>query len=891
MHPRFTCHVPARSVSRKTILENVAPGLTRVVLAIALAAAAGCGRRTPQPPVAAAPKLISVERPRRAEPPRSPPAGVPEADALPAAADLAPERRAIEVAGGAERTVDVEAARARGLTVVDLSDAWVPSVLDDHPGPRGTTLVNPYHAIYTGLAADRTDGDGQQLGAGERNYLELYGIPPSLSVLRRRFLEDARRDCGAAFDPEKLLAIDEVRTWGASTEAKELGKQTARGARLEAARVAAGAATLEALAAADPRTAKDVRENARFVAERAAFGEIEKRLVCEGLLEPARHKIGAYDTAMRTAMLSFQQKHAVMDQADIKRSTLEALARLPLENDMLSLRRVLTERAMHAAGFLEDGSVSDDDRPGGALGGPELSRRGRRAPRRSGFWRRPSLAAVLQALGIATPEDAVAFFRRHSRADFGWLKVAARLPAPPPYYGPAMELSAEIDRGDVWYDFPFDAKGQRLPQPRERFPTFTLFVKWRGEKVPLVRWRTTVGGWRVELASDGQEYYRYKGSDVGPRVWHHIVAAPVWIPPSSSPLASFVKEKRVNGIYAKVTNYDETGPGYLSAYGLAAAIHEEMRRGPEGPTFFDNGIRTHGSFDYMSLRGRFSHGCHRLYNQQAMRLFSFVLGHRKMRVVGSIPLGFRRLFYAQGELFEMRLPSRGFYYEIDPPCRSTSSRGPSRGRCKSRSPATSPSRGSNTPPRSCRRRRPRRQPRRGRRAVSRRPVFLAATAFALALSTGCGSPGPAPGAPAPAAHRPPRRPLRASDLALPDEAPEPMAPTAPGGPEVTIKLLADANRKAHVFWGRKDLGLAPLEIRRPRGSGPLDLLVIAPGFLPLHTRAFTDRDDTLSLRLYDEEAARGLLGHPIATDSRRPSTSRVDLESIVEPASRESHGA
>jgi hypothetical protein len=239
--------------------------------------------------------------------------------------------------------------------------------------------------------------------------------------------------------------------------------------------------------------------------------------------------------------------------------------------------------------------------------------------------------------------------------------------APPAYYGPQMDLYAEIDRGDIWYDFPFNAAGVRLPQPRTRFPTFTMYVKWRGERVPLVRWRTTVGGWRVELASDGQEYYRYKGSDVGPRVWHHIVAAPVWIPPATSPLSSMVKEKRVNGTYVKVTNYDETGPGYLSAYGLAAAIHEEMRRGPDGPTFFDNGIRTHGSFDYTSLRGRFSHGCHRLDNQLAMRLFSFVLGHRRMRVIGTIPLGSRRTFFAQGEVFEMRLPNRGFYYELDPP--------------------------------------------------------------------------------------------------------------------------------------------------------------------------------------------------------------------------------
>ena len=590
----------------------------------------------------------------------------PDGDVLPAAPDVPAERRAIQVVGGVERIVDADAARARGLTVVDLSDNWTPAVLADRVGPKGAPLPNPYRAIYTGLAADRTDGDGQPLAASERNYLELYGIPPALSVLRRRFLEDSRRDCAGAFDPEKLLAVDEITTWGASTEQKELAKRAARGARLEAARTAAGVSTLDALADKEPRTARDVRDQLRFLAERAAFAEAEKRLICDGSLDPARHKPGSYDTAMRTAMLAFQQKQTVIDQADIRTATLEALARLPLDNDFLALERVITERAMEAAGFLEDGSVAEDNRGGTAVVGPTyLGADGGR--HRVPDLANPSREAVLARLGIARPDDAVAFFRRHARADFAWLKVAARLPAPPEYYGPAMDLLAEIDRGDVWYDFPFDAKGTRLPQPRERFPTFTLYVRWRGEKVPLVRWRTTVGGWRSELASDGQEYYRYKGSDVGPRVWRHIVAVPVWIPPPSSPLASFVKEKRVNGTYQKVTNYDETGPGFLSAYGLVAAIHEEMRRGPDGPSFFDNGIRTHGSFDYTSLRGRFSHGCHRLYNQLAMRLFSFVLEHRKMHVIGSIPLGFRRVFYSQGEVFEMRLPSRGYYYELDPP--------------------------------------------------------------------------------------------------------------------------------------------------------------------------------------------------------------------------------
>ena len=362
---------------------------------------------------------------------------------------------------------------------------------------------------------------------------------------------------------------------------------------------------------------------------------------------------------------------------------------------------------MHAAGFVEDGSVSDDDRPAARSAARPTSAPTARATAFP-IWRRRRWTRCCSALGIETPEDAVAFFRRHAARRLSPGSRSRRgLPPPPEYHGPAMDLSVEIDRGDVWYDFPFDARGQRLPQPRERFPTFTLFVKWRGEKVPLVRWRTTVGGWRAELASDGQEYYRYKGSDVGPRVWHHIVAAPVWIPPASSPLSSFVKEKRVNGIYARVTNYDETGPGYLSAYGLAAAIHEEMRRGPDGPRFFDNGIRTHGSFDYLSLRGRFSHGCHRLYNQQAMRLFSFVLAHRRCASSGRSRWVFAARSIRRARCSRCGCRAAASTTSSIPRCRSTSSKGRSKGRCRSRSPATSPSRASSTPRRRSRRHRPR----------------------------------------------------------------------------------------------------------------------------------------------------------------------------------------
>jgi hypothetical protein len=626
------------------------------------------------PPVAAAPAAPAARAP-----------ALPDDDALPeATGKLAPERRAIQVVAGIERVVDADAARDKGLTLVDLSDDFAPYIFQDGKAADGAPLPNRYRAVFVGLANDRSDGDGEPLPPGERNYLELYGVPPSLSVMRKRFVEDGARTCESTVDAAKLLAVDSIETWGKTTEKRESAKHHFRGMRLESAQKKLGISTLEELASKDPRYAREVKEHLRTEAERAAFAEVEKRLICEGLLDTGKHKDGYYDSPMRNAALDFQQKNAVFAQADLTRGTLEAMARPILQNDFLALRRVLAERAAHAGRIIEDGS---------AIESMPLPKRNK--PRKQPTYKNkagedvpvPDLVglatdATMARLGLATPEDALAFFRRHAESDFRSLRVAVRFPDVPEYYGPHMDLVAEIDRGDVWYDFPYNDKGVRLPQPRDRFPSFTIFVRWRGEKVPLANWRTTIGGWRTEVAADGEEYYRYKDSDVGARVWRHIVAAPVWLPPTSAPVGAMVKTKYVAGAYPRVVNYDETGPGYLSAYGLVAGIHEQQRRRGDQLAYFDNGIRTHGSFDYLSLRGRFSHGCHRLYNNIAVRLFSFVLGHRKAKVLGPMALGFRRTFYWEGEVYDMRLPTRGFYFQLEPPLPIETLKGTINGRLK-----------------------------------------------------------------------------------------------------------------------------------------------------------------------------------------------------------------
>jgi hypothetical protein len=81
---------------------------------------------------------------------------------------------------------------------------------------------------------------------------------------------------------------------------------------------------------------------------------------------------------------------------------------------------------------------------------------------------------------------------------------------------------------------------------------------------------------------------------------------------------------------------------------------------------------------------------------------------------------------------------------------------------------------------------------------------------------------------------------------------------ADAGPEakpdtVRIYFQTIPPRKAVVKWGRKTLGVIPaphpLVVERTRDSGPLDVVIRASGFLPVHTRANTFSDTRLVVKL------------------------------------------
>ena len=91
----------------------------------------------------------------------------------------------------------------------------------------------------------------------------------------------------------------------------------------------------------------------------------------------------------------------------------------------------------------------------------------------------------------ATRSSVPSGFRRPSRR-LAWLEslgdsagerpVVINGPAAPEYYSNNMDLSVIIDRGDIWYEFPYDDQGRERPQPVQRRPMLTLFTTYLGEK-------------------------------------------------------------------------------------------------------------------------------------------------------------------------------------------------------------------------------------------------------------------------------------------------------------------------------------------------------------------------------------------------------------------------
>jgi hypothetical protein len=325
----------------------------------------------------------------------------------------------------------------------------------------------------------------------------------------------------------------------------------------------------------------------------------EKRHACHARAENRDDHLDCDDLSLK----HWQRRNMLVGGGELDDDTRELMRQDSRELDFRVGLRALRERVVDATGIIEDGSARNawEQVLGRYLDPPAFRDPDDHAPMPNGA---PDLVSrateqAAHALGWETPEGMATFLRAHPTT--AGLRVAVRLPRAP-HHG---ALRAEIERGEII------AEKSRRDEVAKLRPCLTLFA---GD-VALVRWPTTVGGWKREKVGDDIEL-QFKASPVGDFLWRDVVAAPVWFPPSSTP-DDEVDEAVV-------------GPGYRSAYGLVMLPHVHAENSVE-----DTFVRTHGSSMVGSILKGTSHGCHRLYNHLAIRLASFILRERPHRWVGA----------------------------------------------------------------------------------------------------------------------------------------------------------------------------------------------------------------------------------------------------------------
>ena len=576
--------------------------------------------------------------------------------------------------GGTEREIDAATAREHGYVVIDLGEEWTPYLFTTRGSAEEEEVPNDYRETYLALARGEFPDDHHGERAESDRYLELFGIPPTLGLLRTRFQHTRDLACVAALDLSPLANFEGFMAYSGRDEARTFARQLHSMERAAADWMRTQhVETPEAIDASrlSDRDQRRLAEYLRILPRARAVRAAQVRLQCEGYYEGISAEVTpfAMDWPTHEALAAFERRHRIYGWGYLGRDTLDMLRRSPLEGEQESVVRVITERAMHAAGVIEDGSTE----------GHYTGRDGERhdVPNLEGQLR----SMAIEAFGLSTPESTLAFLEALGElTPDGEHLVAFRGPDLPEYYGANMDLRVEIDRGDVWYEFPYDEAGNERAQPTERRPRTTIFVEYEGQHVALARFGTTIGGWRSELIDD-RLMWRYKNSPAGDVVWRQIVASPVWLPPESTPPRDLLRRTGRRGADAYAPNYHETGPSYASAYGLVAAYHTPFITRADGTTRFgaDEGIRSHGSVDYNSIMRRHSHGCHRLHNHIAVRLMSFVLAHRAHNRMGQQVLGFRRDLVADGHTYNLAINRGGYVFELVEPLHVTVLEGRIRG--------------------------------------------------------------------------------------------------------------------------------------------------------------------------------------------------------------------
>lgn len=104
--------------------------------------------------------------------------------------------------------------------------------------------------------------------------------------------------------------------------------------------------------------------------------------------------------------------------------------------------------------------------------------------------------------------------------------------------------------------------------------------------------------------------------------------------------------------------------------------------------------------------------------------------------------------------------------------------------------------------------------------------------------------------------------------------------------KVTLSFSTRPSVRARVYYGKKLLGTTPFEVQWPHDSGPVDVVVRAGGYIPVNTRAYTFRDDSVVVELTRPANASRLLGYKKKIEPP-PDEPAEGEETVVDPAGAE----
>jgi hypothetical protein len=634
----------------------------------------------------------------------------PAAPATPSA-EAAPAQGPIMIVEGGRVTGQTtpDNARRDGLTVVDLSDDWLPYVFSEEPGKP-----QPLRSYLIDLANGRFRSGSAYSHARADRFFEAFGIFPSLNYMRRRLADKKRHACHARVKDDVLAELS--------------------------ARNVIPAEEAEKVPNPDPATAKEtpmvttgrtISPRPLTAQEKRAVIAMQAHLRCEDLL-PGKANAGRMDRRTSEGLKTYQHLQMLADNANLDFETRTALLGDSREQDFRALLRALRARVVDVTGLIEDGSalgaqgqvqgrVIDTNEfqplsppPGAAKPTLPSAAAGANAATPSAAAGPAAVAAVPPPPSPAAPAEAsakegsvkivpapdlISAATQAASEALGWkspdavlastlvasppaskrkpakLKgpaplptaVAIRLPPIPSYHAANMDLRAEIDRGEVVLARPqLDKDGHKKWKPPvgDR-PTITLFAHVGDHDVALCRWPTTIGGWKMFEKSDGSMALKYKESVTGDALWTEVLATPTWHPAPGMPTRHLLI--KVGDSFVPKTEI--IGPGYHAAYGLVAMVHKQiMGTTPNGePDLMDLRIRTHGTPGYRSVKRGESNGCHRLHNYEALRLAAFLVKHHANTRDGLVPEDYERHLQYKGQDIALLSESKGYRFKLTPP--------------------------------------------------------------------------------------------------------------------------------------------------------------------------------------------------------------------------------